>query len=136
MLPQELRRQRPFERPLRTNGRHGSGESGLDLVRLSSRVARIRLERIDASPQELMDQFAVGAAIKGYRLVVIVDGRPPQGVPPHKAQRIAKHQTQRRRRLYPLDSADDDGMAGTDPSIMRGDTRLPATAPADRGLCE
>ena len=65
MSPQEQRRHRPFERPLRANGRHGSGESGLDLVRLSPRVARIGLERIDASLQELMDEFAVGAGVKG-----------------------------------------------------------------------
>jgi hypothetical protein len=118
------------------NGRDGFTKSSLDLMWLSPRVTRIRLEFVDAALQEFVDQLAVGAGIKGYRLIVIVEQSPSQGVPPHESQGIAEHQAQRRRGLDLLDGADDDGMSAADTSIMRSDARLQTTAPAARCLLE
>ncbi|WP_292403023.1 hypothetical protein, partial [Mesorhizobium sp.] len=76
-----------------------------------------------------MHEIAIGTRIECQRLIVFGDRPPAQRIAPHKSERIAEHQTQRRRGLNRIDCACDDWMIGTRPTIMGGDRGISPVAP-------
>src|SRR5208337_1189449 len=90
MAPQQLWRDRTFERPSGVNdpGRVLQRVFALDVRRL--RVSRFRLEGIDGAPKQLVHQLAEFVRRDGQRVLALPRDVETQSVLPDVSQRISQ----------------------------------------------